>query len=79
MGQGAYLRLAGLPRMEGIWQAHLSLLDKDPTHNTSPDMIANLEETADCKGHWIKASVQPDGRFAIVNSRNGFSRTYTAR
>jgi len=77
--RNGYLRLAGLPRVEGIWQGHLSLLDKDPKHNTSPDMIANFEETAECRAHWIKASVEPDGRFTVVNGRNGFSRTYTAR
>jgi competence protein ComEC len=75
----AYLRLAKIPGIEGIWQEHLSLLDSDPTHNTSPDMIANLEETADCKGNWIKASVQPDGKFTVTNSRNGFSKTYSSR
>ena len=62
-----------------MWQGHLALLDKDPAHNTAPDMIANLEETAACKGHWIKASVQPDGRFTVTNGRNDFSRTYTVR
>lgn len=77
--RNGYARLAALSGVEGIWQGHLSLLDKDPKHNTSPDMIANVEETADCKGHWIKASVEPSGRFTIVNGRNGFSRTYTAR
>ena len=41
--------------------------------------IANLEETADCKGHWIRASVRQDGTFTITNSRNGFSKSYTAR
>ena len=65
--------------VEGIWQGHLSLLDKDPAHNTSPDMIANLGETADCAGHWIKASVESNGRFTVTNSRNGFSKTYTTR
>ncbi len=75
----AYLRLAHTPGVEGIWQGHLSLLDPDPHHNTSPDMIANLEETADCKGNWIKASVAKDGKFTITNGRNGFSKTYTAR
>ena len=44
-------------------------------HNTSE----NLDDTADCQGHWIKASVEPSGRFTIVNGRNGFSKTYTAR
>ena len=74
----AYQRLAKLPGIEGIWQGHLSLLDSDPTHNTSPEMIANLEETANCKGNWIKASVGKDGKFTVTNGRNGFSKTYTA-
>jgi competence protein ComEC len=77
--RNAYARLSKIPGMEGIWQGHLSLLDKDPSHNTSPDMIANLEDTADCKGNWIKASVEPSGRFTITNGRNGFSKTYMAR
>jgi beta-lactamase superfamily II metal-dependent hydrolase len=77
--RNGYARLARLPGIEGIWQGHLSLLDKDPSHNTSEAMIANLEETADCKGNWIKASVERDGRFTVVNGRNGFSKTYMAR
>ena len=72
-----YERIAKTPGIEGIWQGHLSLLDKD--HNTAENMIANLEETAACQGHWIKASVARDGKFTITNSRNGFSNTYTAR
>jgi competence protein ComEC len=77
--RNSYLRLAGLPGIEGIWQLHLSLLDRDPQHNASENMIANLEETADCKGKWIKSSVAPDGKFTVTNGRNGFSKTYTAR
>jgi quinol monooxygenase YgiN/beta-lactamase superfamily II metal-dependent hydrolase len=72
-----YERIASTPGIEGIWQGHLSLLDKD--HNTAENMIANLEETADCQGHSIQASVRQDGSYTITNSRNGFSRTYTAR
>ena len=75
----SYLRLAALPGIEGIWQGHLSLVDKDPSHNTAQDMIANLDDTADCKGHWIKASVARDGQFTLTNGRNGFSKTYSAR
>ena len=74
-----YERLANIPGIEGIWQGHLSLMDKEKGHNAAEDMIANLEETADCKGHWIKASVGQDGRFTVSNSRNGFSRMYKAR
>jgi competence protein ComEC len=75
----SYLRLAALPGLEGIWQGHLSLIDKDPTHNTAEDMIANLDDTPDCKGNWIKASVARNGKFTLTNGRNGFSRTYAAR
>jgi competence protein ComEC len=72
-----YDRIAKTPGIEGIWQGHRSLLD--PDHNTAEDMIANLEDTAECQGHWIKASVGRDGKFTVTNSRNGFNRTYTAR
>ena len=77
--RNGYARLMQIPGIEGVWQGHLSLVDKEPGHNTASDMIANMEETADCKGHWIKASVQPTGQFTLTNGRNGFSRTYTSR
>jgi competence protein ComEC len=77
--RNAYARLSKIPGIEGIWQGHQSLLDKDPSHNTSPGMIANLDDTADCKGNWIKASVEPSGRLTITNGRNGFSKSYMAR
>ena len=75
----SYLRMAGLPGLEGIWQGHLALLDKAADHNTAEDMIANLEDSADCKGNWIKASVARDGKFTITNGRNGFSKSYAAK
>jgi competence protein ComEC len=77
--RNTYLRLVTTPGVEGVWQSHLSLLDPDPHHNTAENMIANLEETADCKGNWIKASVAPDGKFTVTNGRNGFSKSYVAR
>jgi competence protein ComEC len=76
--KNAYLRLAKIPGIEGIWQEHLSLLDPDPKHNTPPDMIANLEDTPDCKGNWIQASVARDGKFTMTNGRNGFSKNYVS-
>jgi hypothetical protein len=42
-------------------------------------MTANLEDTAACQGHWIRASVAADGRFTITNGRNTFSKSYQAR
>ena len=77
--RNTYLRLASTPGVEGIWQGHLSLLDPDPHHNTAENMIANLEDTADCKGNWIKASIARDGNFTVTNGRNGFSKSYAAR
>ena len=74
-----YERIASIPGIEGIWQGHLSLLEKDKASNTTEEMIANFEESADCKGHSIRASVRPDGTFTVTNSRNGFSKTYKAR
>ncbi|HJZ74351.1 MAG TPA: hypothetical protein VKE51_21590 [Vicinamibacterales bacterium] len=77
--RNGYGRLAAIPGIEDIWQGHLSLLEKDPKHNTSKNMIANFEETADCQGNSIEASVERDGTVTIVNGRNGFSKTYAAR
>jgi competence protein ComEC len=73
----SYEKMAKLAGVEDIWQGHLSLLD--PEHNTAKNLIANFEETAECKGNWIKASVAPDGKFTITNGRTGFSKTYTSR
>jgi competence protein ComEC len=69
-----YDRLAKVPGVEGIWQGHRSLLD--PDHNTAEEMIANFEDTAQCQGHWLKASVSRDGTFTVTNGRNQYSRTY---
>lgn len=73
-----YERITSIPGIEGIWQGHLSL-DNDKAHNTSEQMIANLESTAECKGHWLKVTVEPDGKYTVTNGRNSFSKTYTAR
>ena len=74
----AYEVLEKSPDIEDIWQVHLSL-ETDAAHNTDRKMIANFEETDDCKGHWIKTSVKADGSYTVSNSRNGFSKTYKAR
>lgn len=74
-----YERLAKTPGIEGIWQGHLSMFDQEKAHNAPENQIANFEETAECQGHWLKASVDRDGAFTITNGRNGFSKTYRAR
>jgi hypothetical protein len=62
-----------------LWQLHRAL-DTDSAHNTSEPLTANVTDSSDCKGYWIKATVWPDGeRFTINNARNGESRTYLTR
>lgn len=73
-----YRALLSSPGLEDLWQGHQSLHEGAPP-NTALEMIANLDESKRCQGHWIKASVQPNGSFTITNSRNGFSKTYQAR
>jgi len=73
-----YERITKIPGIEGIWQGHLALAN-DAQHNTDPNMIANLEPTAECKGHWLKVTVEPSGKFTVTNGRNNFSKTYMAR
>ena len=74
-----YQRIAASPGIEAVWQGHRSLFAPGPADNTAEEMIANLEETEACEGHWIRASVAADGTFTVRNSRNGFTRSYTAR
>jgi competence protein ComEC len=79
LGTTAYETLSKISGVEAIWQSHRAVRN-DEAHNTSEAMIANLEATAaDCKGHWIKASISKSGKVTLTNQRNGFSKTYTAR
>lgn|SRR5487761_1983618 len=78
LGAAAYETIAKTPGLEDAWQVHTSLAN-DAAHNTAPDKIANAEATNECKGNFLKASISSDGKFTVTNSRNGFSKTYTAR
>ncbi len=78
LGANAWETIAKIPALEDTWQVHLSLAT-DAAHNTGDQKIANMEATADCKGNYLKASVSTDGKYTISNSRNGFSKTYSAR
>jgi competence protein ComEC len=66
------------PGLEDIWQGHLALMTPKEV-NTSEQMIANMEPTAECKGNLLKASVDAQGRFTLTNLRNGFSKTYQSK
>jgi hypothetical protein len=74
----AWETIQKIPGLESVWQSHLALA-ADKAHNTDEQKIANLEETAACKGNWLKASISKDGKFTLTNGRNGYSQTYSAK
>jgi hypothetical protein len=78
MAASAYDKIEKVQGLEGLWQSHLALAS-DKEHNTSDDMIANMEATPDCKGNWIRVDVQQNGSYTVTNGRNNFSKTYQAR
>ncbi len=67
-----------IPGIEGIWQIHRAVAS-DAAHNTSEQMIANLEDGTADLGLGIKVTVAKDGKFTVTNARNSFSKTYTPR
>ena len=78
-GTEGFQVVADSPRLEDIWQSHRPL-DTDPAYRTSGELSANLTDEDVCRGHWIKATVNPDGRsYSITNGRSGASRAYLSR
>jgi competence protein ComEC len=67
-----------IPGIEGVWQIHRAVAS-DAAHNTSEQMIANLEEGAGDRALGIKVTAAKDGKFTVTNARNSFSKTYTPR
>jgi len=68
--------LRATPGLKDIWQVHYSAAGTNDT-NPPPEFIANLDQAAD-QYAMIKVTVQPDGAYSVMNTRNGFSRTYKA-
>ena len=61
------------PGLADLWQLHYAV-DGGNEHNVAGDLIANPDEKSD--GHSIKVEAEPDGAFAVVNSRDKLSRKY---
>jgi competence protein ComEC len=74
----AFERIQKVQGLEGLWQSHLALAN-GKEHNTSDDMIANVEPSAECKGNVISVDVASNGTFVVTNGRNHFSKTYKTR
>ena len=78
MAAPAYDRIQRVRGLEGLWQSHLALAS-DKEHNTSDDLIANLEPSTECKGHAIRVDVRSNGTYTVTNTRNNVTKTYKAR
>lgn len=66
------------PGIEDIWQVHHSETAREL--NSEEKLIANLEPSRECQGaHWIKVTVAPGGKYTMLNSRNGFAKSYQAK
>ena len=70
--------LRSSPRLEDVWQAHLSTQNATARDNSPEDYIANLDGSPGHTGHYIKISARPDGSFTVTNNRNGFTKEYPA-
>jgi competence protein ComEC len=68
--------LRAAPGLQDIWQTHYAEHGTAET-NAPSDFIANLQGPAD-DHQLIKLSVSPDGTYTVINTRNGFSKTYHA-
>jgi beta-lactamase superfamily II metal-dependent hydrolase len=65
------------PGLEDLWQLHYAV--KAGAEANSPEqLIANPQE-ASCQGHWLKLTARADGSFTVTNSRNQYTKTYSAR
>lgn len=72
----AYQMWEGMKGLEDLWQLHFALAGgKD---GNSPDsFIANIDEK--CEGKYLKVTAHEDGSFVVYNSRNKYTKTYTAK
>ena len=73
-----FATLRSSPGFEDVWQTHFSTQNAEPEDNSPENFIANLDATPGHVGHFIKISARADGSFTVLNSRNGFEKTYSA-
>jgi competence protein ComEC len=85
-----YQVTAQTPNIQDVWQLHRPLdehededvnpANDDPAVYSNDALTANLSDTDDCEGHWVKAVVAPDGRsYTVSNGRTGSARTYPSK
>jgi competence protein ComEC len=64
------------PGLEDLWQLHFSE-EGGSKHNAAPEYIANLDGPD--AGNYIELTANPDGSFAVFNSRTQKNKDYPAR
>ena len=78
-----YQVVAQTPNIEDVWQLHrpLDAASNDAGNSYSEDALtANLTDSEDCEGYWVKAEVHPEGRsYTVSNGRTGSSRSYFSK
>ena len=61
------------------FQLHQNV-ELDPALQSPTKYIANIAATADCKGEWVKATVQPDGKsYSLQIGKDGEKHRYLTR
>lgn len=63
------------PGFEDLWQLHTSV-EGGKEHNVADNFIANTGEEDQDKANSIRVVAGWDGIFTVVNTRNGFEKTY---
>ena len=66
-------QVGGVRGLEDVWQLHRS--STAGAANTRDDLVANIDEGA--TGFSIKIEARADGRFTVINRRNGLVKTYS--
>jgi competence protein ComEC len=61
------------PGLEDLWQLHYAVGGGDD-HNSPEQFIANVG--GNDEGNFIMVAAEPNGTFAVVNSRNNHKKTY---
>lgn len=70
----AWQVVSSSPGLKDLWQVHYSVAGgKD--NNVAAERIANLKEN--CSGQWIEVSASNNGDMTVLNSRNGYKKTYS--
>ena len=69
----AWTTIRESPGLADIWQIHFSNAG-GKEHNVPDQFIAN--PSANCQGKWLEVIARADGEFTVINSRNGYQKTY---